>query len=576
MSRTNSIVFLIFLAFASLFLFACGRSSEEEQQGKVDAQSVVERALEQERAYSEKNASRQAAEASSGAEPVYGGRMVTGTIGEPSNLIPALATDSSSHEIADYIYVAPLKYDKDLQLVPYAAESFEILDGGRVLRFKLRQGIRWFDGVELTAEDVKFTYEMMINPDTPTAYAEDYLAVRQFRLIDKYTFEVEYDKPFVRSLVTWAHGIMPKHALENENLLSTKYSRQPLGAGPYKLVKWVPGQQLVLQANEDYFEGRAYIDQVVYRIIPDQSTMFLELKAGNLDMMGLTPQQYLQQTVGPHWEENFNKYEYLSFGYTYLGYNMRNPLFRDVKVRRALTHAINKQEIIQVALSGMGLPAIGPYKPGTWVYNDKLEPYGFDPEKASRMLAEAGWKDSDDDGILDKDKKPFAFTIMTNQGNDMRIKTATIIQQQLKKVGIAVEIRIMEWATFVNEFIHKGDFEAIILGWNILQDPDIYDVWHSSKAVEGGLNHTYYKNKEVDELLEAGRRTLDQEERKRIYDRLQEVLHEEQPYCFLYYPLSLPIVHARFQGIEPAPAGISYNFIRWWVPKDRQRFSLTQ
>ena len=503
--------------------------------------------------------------------PEYGGEMVQATIGEPSNLIALLATDSSSHEVAALLYVSLLKYDKNIELVPDAAESFEVLNDGKLLRFKLREDIRWTDGVPMTAEDVEFTFKLYIDPETPTAYAENYKAVTAFRRTGKYTFEVEYDQPFAKALVSWAFDILPKHLLEGEDLLKTKYSRQPVGAGPYVLKEWVPGERLVLEANDDYFDGRPYFDRIIYRIIPDLSTQFLELKAGNLGMMDLTALQYLFQTSGPGWDGSFNKFEYLSFGYTYLAYNFEHPFFQDKRVRQALDYAIDKDQIVGGVYFGKGVPAVGPYKPGTWQYNTNIRPRPHDPEKARQLLAEAGWRDTDGDGLLDKDGKPFAFAILTNQGNTQRIKAGIIIQQSLKDVGIKVTVRAIEWAAFIKEFVDKARFDALILGWNILQDPDIYNVWHSSQAKERGLNFIRYKNPELDDLLERGRRMLDPEKRKPIYDRVQQILHEEQPYCFLAIPMSLPIIQARVQGIEPAPAGISHNFIRWWIPKTLQR-----
>lgn len=509
--------------------------------------------------------------------PEYGGRLIEATIGEPSNLIPPLASDSASHEVADNLYVAPLKYDKDIKLVPQAAERFEVLEEGRLLRFTLRRDIRWTDGKPLTAHDVEFTFKLMVDPNTPTAYAEDYLAVKEFRRTGDYSFEARYDKPFARSLVTWAHAILPKHILEREDLLKTKYSRQPVGAGPYVLKEWIPGDRLVLQANADYFEGRPYIDEVVMRIIPDQSTQFMELGAGNLDTISLSPQQYLYQTKGPGWTDNFRKFQYVASAYSYLGYNLKSPLFSDVRVRQAINHAIDKDEIVRGVLSGLGQAANGPYKPGTWAYNARIPANEFDQDKAQRLLAQAGWQRKDGTGPLkDAKGRTFAFTILTNQGNSQRIKAAIIIQSRLKDLGIRVEIRTVEWASFIKEFVDKGRFDALLMGWNILQDPDLYDVWHSSKAVPGGLNFVGYKNAELDDLLERGRRSLDQSLRKGIYDRIQEILHQDQPYCFLYVPMALPIVHARVQGIEPAPAGISHNFIRWWIPKSFQRPELMQ
>ncbi len=499
--------------------------------------------------------------------PAFGGQLVMSSIGEPSGLISSLTTDSASHEVAGYFYIGCLRYNKDLEIEPWAAESYEVLDDGRLLRFTLRQGIFWEDGVELTADDVEFTYELMVDSSTPTAYAEDYLSVKEFRKTGKYTFEVEYEQPFARALMTWMHDILPRHLLagvSGADLLSSPVMRQPVSAGPYTLKEWVPGSRLVFTANPKYFQGAPYIETIVYRIIPDMATTFLELKAGNLDMMTLTPQQYTRQTSGGQWDSDWSKYEYLSFGYTYLGYNQQHPFFADKAVRVALSHAINKEAIVKGVLLGEGVPTIGPYKPGTWVYNDKIADYPYDPAKALEMLAAAGFADTDNDGILDKDGKPFAFTILTNQGNDQRIKSATIIQQQLSEIGIKVEIRTVEWAAFIKEFVHTGNFDTLLLGWNILQDPDLYDVWHSSKIGNGGLNHTHFSNPEADMLLEQARSTLDQGLRKELYDRFQEILHEEQPYCFLYVPQALPIVSKRIMGIEPAPAGITYNIERWW------------
>ena len=278
--------------------------------------------------------------------PVTGGRILMGTIGEPSNLIPYMASDSASGEITGLLYVAPLKYDKDLNVVPWAAASYEVLEGGRLLRFVLRDDIRWEDGVPLTADDVEFTYKLMIDPKTPTAYSGDFLAIESFKKTGRLSFEVRYAKPFARSLMTWMGAILPKHVLEGQDIMTTPVARKPIGAGPYRLAKWDAGSMLTLTASDTYFEGRPNLDEVVYRIIPDPSTMFLELKAGKLDMMSLSPQQYLRQTQGPQWERDWRKYRYLSFSYTFLGFNLEHPFFKDVRVRRAISMAIDRQSLI--------------------------------------------------------------------------------------------------------------------------------------------------------------------------------------------------------------------------------------
>ncbi|EFL49807.1 extracellular solute-binding protein family 5 [Solidesulfovibrio fructosivorans JJ]] len=555
--RVARVVFLVFL-LVTAFCCGCQGPSDQPAGAKKTAKPATA-----------------AAPAVSPEKPVDGGRIVIASIGEPSNLIPPLSTDSASSEVANLLYVAPLRYDKDIKLECWAAERYEVDEDGKLLKFWLKPGIRWTDGVELTAADVEFTYKLMIDPKTPTAYAGDYKAIKSFTVTGKYSFEVRYAEPFARSLVTWALAILPEHVLKGQDLMNTKYAREPVGAGPYKLVSWEPGRRLVLDANPDYFEGRPHIDQVVYRIIPDTATMFLELKAGGVDMMGLTPQQYLYQTKGPRWEADWRKFKYLSFAYTYLAYNLKSPFFSDVRVRQAFAHAVNKEDVVKGAVLGLGMPTVGPYKPGTWVYDTSITDYAYDPALAKKMLAEAGWKDRNGDGVLeDASGRPFRFTILTNQGNDQRIKSATIIQSELAAIGVKVSIRTVEWASFIKEFVNKGNFDALILGWTITQDPDAYDVWHSSRAVPGGLNFVGFKNAKADALLEEGRHTVDMAKRKKIYDAFQEILHREQPYLFLYAPYALPILSSRFQNVAVAPAGITYNFTKWWVPRDKQTFRL--
>jgi len=502
--------------------------------------------------------------------PAYGDALIVGSIGEPSTLLPLLASDSPSHEVAGHIYNGLVRYDKNLNLEGELAESWDVSPDGLTIIFHLRKGVKWHDGQPFTSRDVLNTYRVTIDPKTPTAYADAFKQVKRADAPDSQTFRVTYARPFAPALESWGMAILPAHLLEGKEITTSDLARHPVGTGPYRFREWVAGQKLVLESNHDYYEGRPYIDRYVYRIIPDNSTMYMELKAGTLDMMGLSPVQYQRQTSNRKFSERFNKYRYPASAFTYIGYNLRHPLFSDRRVRQALTSAINKEEIIQGVLLGMGQVARGPYKPGTWAYNPRIKDYNYDPDRAKRLLAEAGWKETGTDGILMKDGKPFSFTILTNQGNAERLKTAQIIQRRLKKIGIDVKIRVIEWAALLSQFIDKGNFEALIMGWTIGQDPDIYDVWHSSKTGPKELNFVGFKNGEVDRFLEEGRSTFDLEMRKRCYYKIQEILAEEQPYTFLYVPDALPVVNARFRGIEPAPAGISYNLIRWFVPKGEQ------
>jgi len=497
--------------------------------------------------------------------------FVESSIGDARRLNPVIANDSASGTINDQVFNGLVKYDKDIKLIGDLAERWDVSNRGKTITFHLRKGVMWHDGVEFTADDCLFTYQKFIDPKVATPYSSSYMDVRKAVAVDKYTFRVTYKEPFSPALESWSMGMVPKHLLDGRDINTDQFNRHPIGTGPYKFKEWIAGQKIVLEANDDYFEGRPNIDQFIYRIIPDSSTMFQELLSGGVDMMGLTPLQYLRKSETRRIKENYRKFRYPANAFTYMGYNLTNPFFMYVRVRQALSYAINRQSIIDGILLGLGRPCTGPFSYVSWAYNPGAKSYNYDPELAKKMLAEEGWKDQNGDGILEKNGKSFRFTILTNQGNTERIRTAEIIQQNLRTVGIDVNIRVMEWQAFLEQ-IDKRSFEAIILGWSMGRDPDLYDIWHSSKTKKGEYNFIGYTNDEVDRLLVEGRRTFDIEKRKKIYYRIHEVLAEEQPYSFLYVPDALPIVHKRFKGIEPAPLGIFYNFIKWHVPKDRMEW----
>jgi peptide/nickel transport system substrate-binding protein len=509
---------------------------------------------------------------SSSLEVVSGDAIVVSSIGDAKRLNPIIANDSASGDINSRIFNGLIRYDKDLMFEGELAESWEISAAGLVITFKLRPGVRWHDGHPFSAEDVLFTYEKLIDPAVATPYGADYERIAKAEVLDPLTFRVTYKEPFAPALESWAMGIIPKHLLEGKDVNTDGFNRNPVGTGPYRLKEWVTGQKIVLTANEDYFMGRPNIDEYVYRIIPDPATTFLELKSRGIDSMGLTSLQYQRQTDTPFFRENFQKFRYPSNGYTYLGYNLKDSKFSDRNVRLALAHGINREDIIKGVRHGLGSVATGPYPPHYWAYNGDVPTYPYDPEKAAAMLKESGWEDTDGDGLIDKDGLPFRFTIITNQGNEERKQAAEIIQQNLKQLGIDVKIKVVEWQAFINQFVDKRNFEAIILGWSIGIDPDNYIMWHSSQMGPNQYNFVSYTNPEVDELLILGRKTFDQEKRKQIYRKIHTILAEDQPYCFLYVPDALPIIDRRFHGIKKEKAGIWYNFEAWWVPEALQRY----
>jgi len=494
--------------------------------------------------------------------------ITIGSLADAKRLLPLLASDSASGDISGWIFNGLTKYDKNIKVTGDLAESWDVSSNGLQIVFHLRKGVLWHDGVEFTADDVLFTYTTVIDSKVPTPYSSNFGPVEKVEVLDRYTVKIVYKEPYAPALESWGMGIIPKHILEGKDITSENYSRNPIGTGPYKLKEWVTGQKIVLEAFDSYFEGRSKTDRYIARVIPDTATMFLELKFGGIDFMGLTPPQYKLQADTEFFNKYFQKFRYPSFGYTYLGYNQLDPKFSDKRVRQAITHAVNKRDIIAGVLLGYGTPCTGPFPPESWAYNPDVKDLEYNPEISLKLLKEAGWKIGQS-GLLEKDGKPFEFTVLVNQGNEARLKIAQIIKENLKNIGIKINIKVLEWQAMLHEFIDKKRFEAVIMGWALSRDPDMYDIWYSSKIKEGEFNFISYKNDEVDRLLLEGRRTFDFEKRKKIYHRIHEILSDEQPYTFLYVPDALPVLHKRFKGVEKAPIGIWHDFIHWQVPQNK-------
>ena len=502
----------------------------------------------------------------------FGDAIVVSSISDARTLLPILASDSASSDLCGMLFNGLVKYDKDVRIVGDLAESWEILERGLVIVFHLKKGVRWHDGAPFTAKDVLFTYNKLIDPKVKTPYSGDFERIRSLEVPDDYTVKVTYKEPFAPSLSSWGMWIMPEHILKNEDLNKTDFARNPVGTGPYRFKSWKTGEKIELVSNHDYFEGRSYIDRYIYRVIPDDATIFLELETQGVDMSTLSPLEYTRQTDNAFFRDHYNKFRYPSFGYAYMGYNLSDPKFRDLRVRQAINYAVNKEEIAKTIFFGLAEVTTGPFLKDSWAYNKDVKSVPYDPAKAKELLGEAGWKDTNNDGLLEKDGQAFEFTVLVNQGNGERLRSAEMIQKYLKDVGIKMKIRIVEWSTMLSEFIDKRRFEAVIMGWFLPRDPDCYDIWHSSKTREGEFNFAGYKNEEVDSLLAEGRRTFDESKRAVIYHRIHELIYADQPYLFLYTADALPIVNKRFRNVESSPIGIGYNFIKWYVPKDEQRY----
>lgn len=517
--------------------------------------------------------------------PAAGDALFEATIGDAKNLNPPLVSETTGSGISSLVFNGLIRTTPNLEPEGELAEAWKVSPDGRVITYTLRRGVRFHDGRPLTAEDVAFTAKVYRDPKVNSPHRADYEDIAKVEIISPYRVRVVYRKPFAPAL--WNFGaILPEHLLKDADINHAPFNRAPVGSGPFRFVEWKTDRHILLEANPDYWEGRPWLERYLLRVIPDQSTCFLELLNGRLDALGawvggsLTPEQYARQTEHRKFKNHYQKYETEGFHYTYIGWNLKRPMFRDARVRRALTMAIDRDAVIENVLYGLGKVCTGPFARVSWAYNPNVKPLPYDPETARALLKEAGWEDTDGDGLLDQDldgdgkREPFSFELVTNQGNTSRERVATIVQSQLQQVGIAVKIRIVEWTAFLTEFINKRRFDATLLGWSLGVDPDIYSIWHSSKTGEFEYNFVGYANPEVDRLLEEGRRTLDLEKRKKIYHRVHALIAQDQPYTFLFVPSGLSAVHRRFKGLEVTSFGISRHPERWYVPAPLQKHEI--
>jgi peptide/nickel transport system substrate-binding protein len=503
-----------------------------------------------------------------------GGTMIDAITGEPSSLISMIAGESASSAVTASIFNRLIKYDKNLDLEGELASSWQVSDDQKTIIFKLKPNLKWADGKPLTSADVLWTWQAITDDKNGSPYASDFQLVKKAEAPDANTFSVTYSEPFAPALDSWSGlQILPKHLLEGQDLHTTAFARKPIGSSYYQLDSWNSGENLKLSRNQSSVLGPANINALITRIIPDKSAQFLELMAGNIDSMGLDPVQYSRTVPArPRLTHTLNLYKELGSGYTYLGFNLKHKPFDDVRVRKAINYAIDKQEIIDGVYLGLGINIASPYKPGTRWSNPNLQPYPYDPAKAKALLKEAGFIDANNDGILERDGKPFSFEIITNQ-NKERENSAVLIQRRLKEVGIEVKIRAIEWASFISRFIKTGDFDVVCLGWGLGLDPDQYSIWHSSQQGGDKFNFINYSNPKVDALLEQGRTELNPDKRQKIYHEFAKVLLEDSPIVYLSAGYGLSAYHKRVKGIaDPVPpAGVSFESEKWFIPEPLRR-----
>jgi peptide/nickel transport system substrate-binding protein len=507
-----------------------------------------------------------------------GGHIIDSLDAEPAHLNIHLDTaDASGAYITGFIFEGLLKIDSDsLEIIPHIAKSWDISEDKLTYTFHLRDDVHFSDNVPLTAHDVKFSHDVVMDPTNDTAAGRSLrVDIESATVLDDYTIQFKVNKPYIYHLVVMGgNEIYPKHIYGKGEFNNHPNNRAPVGSGPYTFDSWTTGQQIVLARNENYWGPKQPLAKRVWKLITDDNAAFQALERGDTDRYLVKPDAWNRKASKPAFEENFNKFTpdspipgYFS-RYNYIGWNIRKPQFEDKRVRRALCMLFDRQSIIENVWGGLGSVITGSVFHKMPEYDKSIEPWPFDHAGAIKLLDEAGWVDTDKDGFRDKNGIRLEFRLSYASGITEYERLGSIYKEELERAGILMELDPIEWATF-QERVHKRNFDACMLAWVTSYIVDGYPLWHSSQ-IEKGRNYPGLARDDLDTLLEDYRVEFDKDKRIAMSHKVHSILHEEQPYLFLYARPGLVAMDKRIHGVIEHTGG--FDAEDWWIPTAEQKY----
>lgn len=507
--------------------------------------------------------------------------------GSPNTLNPLFISSGYEFTVSEGLYTGPFTFDKDMQwkVNEDVVESYEESPDHTEIVVKLKPGLTWQDGHPFTAHDIVYSWQEILDPRVPCpAQKPGTEEIKECVALDDLTVKYVQPRPLATARWNVMFSIVPKHLFEVQKErypdlktgdYYTKLGRSPVGSGPYRVVEWRENDRIVVERWEDFQGRKPYFKRIVFRIVPDNNVALLSFEKEDIDALrNLSSQQFAKETNTNSFREVGYKVWGTEWGFGYIGWNMdgSNPFFNDKRVRYAMTHALNLPLILDKLYYNLATQCVGVYHPTSWMFNPQVKPLEYDPEKSAALLDEAGWKVNPADGWRYKEingnRVKFEFTLLIPQGSPTGPQIAAILQQDLKRLGVLMSTRTLEWAAF-HDKVQKHEFQAEMAGWGTGTDPDTgWNLWHSTEH-DKGRNYVGYANARVDELFEKGRLEFDFEARKKIYQEIHKILYEDQPYTWINNRPILAAINKRIRGVQLSPRGI-YNFdpsySGWWVP----------
>jgi peptide/nickel transport system substrate-binding protein len=518
--------------------------------------------------------------ASNGATPQKGGDVIVGLSQEPTvfhPLTPGIEVDRGVHmAIFDPLW----RVDPRGSFVPDLATQIPSVENGGISKdglrftFRLRKDAVWHDGNPFTAADVKFTYDLIMNPSFKAATRSGYDQIASLSTPDQYTVVLTLKKPFAPMLALWSDTyIVPQHILSQlADINSNDFNKNPIGTGAFKFVERVPGDHITLEANRRYHGPGPYLDRVIFKYIPDLTVMFVRFKTGAIDVtgiQGITVDHYAEAKGVPGVKLHMEPTSFVE----YIWFNNALPQFKDKAVRRALYLAMNKQDYVERVYYGVPPPAESFLAPASWAFNPNLPKHEYNVSKAKELLDQAGWKPGPD-GIRQKDGVKLSFSNSTTAGNKVREQAQAFLQQGWKQIGVNMEIKNMPAAVVWGDYFYKSQFDSVMVGWNmpVAGDPNVLTWFHSAfipVKTGQGSNTLQYSNTEVDKLLDEGVSTLDREKRKQIYQQVQSIIRDDMPFLTVFYYVAIEGTKGKLQNYAQNANVWSnmWNVNEWWWEK---------
>jgi peptide/nickel transport system substrate-binding protein len=495
--------------------------------------------------------------------------LVVGTRAEPKTLNPVAISSSEGHQIAALLFQKLLiEQDDFMSFKPGLAREWVVSPDGLDVTFVLRDDARWSDGAPVTAQDVRFTWQVHVDTTVAWPNASIKSRIRDVEVKDAKTVVFHFTEHYLYQVMDANDGvILPAHLLEKiprAELKTAPYGRAPVGNGEYVLSRWESGQYIELARNPRHTGPAPAIERVLIKFVPDVVTLVSQLKAGEIDLL-----ESVQAADLASIREKRSDVQVLdvpSRRMTFVAWNHARAPFGDRAVRRALTMAIDRQAIIRTVWNGHARECTSPLVPLLWAFDGSIEPVPFDLAAARAELARLGFKDGNGDGVVERDGKPFTFELLVNDAQN-RVDAVTMIQAQLKKAGIDARVRVMEYGAYIDRILAL-EYDAAFVEWKVPTKVDLTSLFHTKSVPKKGYNFVSYSNPEVDGVIDEALAQPDMEPAKALWARAQRLIYEDQPYTFIAVPQELTAVDDRFCRVTPSAISIFAHIADWRIAPD--------